>query len=602
MATGSFATSEITTGAVDKSATPVAQAASHEASMRLAADTHVPQTFAPQNFAPAAARIGDVQTGNLAVNKGVSELVEAGVMRRSDLRPSAGEPLKAGERPQVVVTYTNTADASGKAVAPDFIVKKNGQIEAVGDFEAANKRQVVIQVERQPGQAANPRAEQQKAIDNLTQYVYGRVSVRIDVAASGLDIKDQYGLLSNNLTAKIADGRLAGATVSSGVDRSAYSPETQRVMGGMDRFEAGTGGSLSPREVAEYFPRRDVGQQSDESNQVVHAKNGIAAMFNPDHDKPYETQRQNGDQGMAVGRYGLGAANFYNWLGLSEGDLDEDNLAAAMADKAKHGKVSKEFAAKFKDKNFAHRFITSMKRMHDGKQLSSEELRTFVPKELQERVATDTVDSFLKSTQGDIGKTALAMHLGKEPGQLSGEELNNKANKEYMQGAVRLTQFSEARRNMNSGDQVEWQVGPEGTAMQARIVKAGMQVARDMNSTFACAEGVQRALAKAGMPQFLGSGDGWEMRHAFLNSPEWKVTNDPTKATAVVRAWTPEVTRSFGNQYGGRNLGHVALLHNDHGRIIETSDHATVHDVNNPRYAKSIYFEYVGKNPQTMEA
>lgn len=593
MATGSFVPSEITSGAVDKPTAPGASAhvaafeASHETARKLAAD--LPSVHS------VAKKIGDVPSGPINIHKGVNELVEAGAMRRSALPPSSGEPLKAGERPQIVVTYTN---GSQKDASPDFIVKKSGQIEAVGNFEADNKRQIVIQVEREPGQAANPKPDQQKAIDNLTQYVYGRVGVRLDVAASGLDIKDRYGLLSDSLTAKIADGKLAGVHVGSGVDRSAYSPETQRIMGGMDRFEPGTGGSLSPSEVAQYFPRRDVGQQSDESNAVVHAKNGIAALFNPDQSQPYETQRTAGDQGMAVGRYGLSAANIYGWLGLGEDDLDEDDLAANMADKAKHGKVSKEFAAKFKDKNFAHRFIASMKRMHEGKELSGEELRTFLPKELQERVATDSVGKFMRATQGDIGKSALALHLGKEPGGLSPEELNNKANKEYMQGAERLAQFSEARRTMNQGDQVQWAVGPEGNAMKAKIVRAGEQVAREMHSTFACAEGVQKALAKAGMPEFLGSGDGWEMRHAFLRSSQWKLTDDPNKATAVVRAWTPAVAA----QYDGRNLGHVALLHKENGRIIETSDHADEFDVNNPRYAKSLYFEYVGKNPKVMEA
>ncbi|HNN62253.1 MAG TPA: hypothetical protein PKH78_04395, partial [Candidatus Obscuribacter sp.] len=55
-------------------------------------------------------------------------------------------------------------------------------------------------------------------------------------------------------------------------------------------------------------------------------------------------------------------------------------------------------------------------------------------------------------------------------------------------------------------------------------------------------------------------------------------------------------------EYGGRNLGHVGLLHMENGRLIESSDHKTEHLVNNSRYNQTIYFEYVGKKPRTMEA
>ncbi|GEM_PF-1210627 len=131
-------------------------------------------------------------------------------------------------------------------------------------------------------------------------------------------------------------------------------------------------------------------------------------------------------------------------------------------------------------------------------------------------------------------------------------------------------------------------------AEKARIIENGKKVASRMNSTFACAAGVQYALSDAGFPEFMGSGDGWEMRHVFLNSPKWRVTDDPTKAVAFARAWTDEVVASFGNEYQGRNLGHVGILYHENGQPIELSDHKARHDPNASRYSQTIYFEYIG--------
>lgn len=532
-------------------------------------------------------------------NKKVSELIQAGVMRRIESQAGANpsEIIKPGEKPEVLITYSDTADQSK---TPDFIVRKDGRIEAQGDLDAAARKQIVIQVEREPGQMSDPAQAQQKSIDELVQYVNARVGQNPQMAGRGLEINDEYGLMSQDLTRKIAGGGLEQSDAAAANSaRSGYSAESQRMMSGMNRFSPGSSGSMTAREMGDYFPRRDVGQQKDETNPVVHAKNAIAGMFNPDRANPYETVRKTQSEGLAVGRYGLTYRNFMSWFSFEgEEEFSVDNIAGIMSKLAKKGKVSKEFAAKFQDKAFAAKFVGAMKRMQEGKQLSGEEMRTLFPKELQERVATDVVDKTLKDAGGDVGKAALALHLGKEPAQLTGEDLNNKANKDYMQGAVKLAQLSELRRDLGQGDKIDWQVSPEGNLMKAQIVKAGLAVARNMNTEGRCAEGVQVALSKVGMGEFLGSGDGWAMRHAFLKSDEWRVTNDPTKATAFVRSWSQGVIA----ENGGKNYGHVGLLHVENGRLVETSDHKTEHQINNPRYGKTIYFEYVGKQPKTLQA
>lgn len=131
-------------------------------------------------------------------------------------------------------------------------------------------------------------------------------------------------------------------------------------------------------------------------------------------------------------------------------------------------------------------------------------------------------------------------------------------------------------------------------AQRQWIIQKGKEVAAEMNITFKCAAGVQIALDRAGFPEFMGSGDGWQMRYAFLESPKWRVTDDPNKATAFVREWTPEVVASYGDRYQGRNLGHVGILYKENGKFYELSDHKAQFNPDSPRYSQTIYFEYVG--------
>lgn len=131
-------------------------------------------------------------------------------------------------------------------------------------------------------------------------------------------------------------------------------------------------------------------------------------------------------------------------------------------------------------------------------------------------------------------------------------------------------------------------------AQRQWIIQKGKEVAAEMNSTFKCAAGVQIALDRAGLPEFMGKGDGWEMRFVFQDSPKWRITDDPNKATAFVREWTPEVVASYGDRYQGRNLGHVGILYKENGKFYELSDHKAQFNPDSPRYSQTIYFEYVG--------
>ncbi len=136
---------------------------------------------------------GDEATARkLDKSKTVGQLISDGVIQQVDAPAAArsndatAQALKPGESPQVTVTYSDASTGANKQT-PDFIVKQDGTIQATGDPAAANKNNVVIQVERAPGSVANPGANQQQSIDGLVNYLYGRYcSDKPAVAQNGL--------------------------------------------------------------------------------------------------------------------------------------------------------------------------------------------------------------------------------------------------------------------------------------------------------------------------------------------------------------------------------------------------------------------------------
>lgn len=69
---------------------------------------------------------------------------------RSEAPSPAPEVAKPGAQAGVTVTYADAA-ANDPTKVLDFIIKKDGTIEATGDFEALQRKNVVVQVERTPG-------------------------------------------------------------------------------------------------------------------------------------------------------------------------------------------------------------------------------------------------------------------------------------------------------------------------------------------------------------------------------------------------------------------------------------------------------------------
>jgi hypothetical protein len=559
--------------------------------------------------APAAAAPAVIDAAPFDKSKSVSQLIQDGSIRRSEAPSPTPEVAKPGAQAGVTVTYADAA-ANDPTKVPDFIIKKDGSIEATGDFEALQRKNVVVQVERTPGDTSDPNEAQKNSIDKVVSYAYDRLGADPTVAQTGLKLNDEFGLISENLVKKLATNGDPGIEPSIADSRRDFSPESQRAMSNMSRMTPGSQGSMSRGDVERQFPPREVPTLPGETDRVQDTKNAVAGMFNPDKAAPYETVRVRNNN-YEVGRYGMNYPvmrdYFYGLGGFNLDEMDEDGFIAMLGKLDKDGKLPKSFA-KFKkkdgsfDKEAVGKFLKFAKGMKEGHKegqpegVTAADVKANLPKEMQEEMAMSLVEKYNKAGGDSAGKTALAFHLGKGPDQFTQTDLSDKGNQEYMRSADRLAQLSGARHGMGENDRLDYKISTDGTSMDAKIVNRAFSHARSVGTTGWCAKEFQIAWANTA-PELMGSGDGVQMTRAFQRSDkfqqvDWQTAQEAMrggKAVAVTRTWDPSV----GNTNRG---GHVATLAMQNGKIMEASDHVTQFSKNNGRYQpdKDKFFVYTG--------
>jgi len=124
------------------------------------------------------------------------------------------------------------------------------------------------------------------------------------------------------------------------------------------------------------------------------------------------------------------------------------------------------------------------------------------------------------------------------------------------------------------------------------VLQSAQRKANQMDRTGLCATGVQLAWSDAGYKKLLGTGDGWEMRHALSRNSDFQMTNWEGAQAAAKAGNAVIVTRQWAGSPNG--AGHVATLSYQNGRMMEASDHITTFNKNNQRYGKDLFFVYVG--------
>lgn len=442
---------------------------------------------------------GKTEAGKFDPKKSVAELLtDPALQGRLRIADQVANPndaariadrLGPGEKPSIKVVYQDHSDNNPNKPQADFIVKKDGTIQVVNDHERNPDKEICVVVERAKGETDAPPAAQQKATDELVDYLAKRLTDKYQypqgVGPDGkplanVPIEDKQNLVSDNVEQKFGNGN---KPEQPSLPQAPDMPQPARDMSDAMNRTAGSGGSrnFDRGAVDNNYPQRDVPQAVNESNAVNSVKNAVASVFRGEND----TVRKRSDGRHQVGRYGLGSGHFGGWLGdllgIDLGDppdmakLQEllkkhpelrQKLAAAMKNAAQGGKDGKGtklpegFADKFqvgadgnfKDQKFVDGFMNFGDKLSGTKgDITGAEVNQFMPKELQDIMATDRVEKYArdmgvqdpsKMTKEQAGVVGVAMYLGRMPNQ---QEMQDPSYQKYASDFANMYQMDRAR-------------------------------------------------------------------------------------------------------------------------------------------------------------
>lgn len=319
---------------------------------------------------------------------------------------------------------------------PHFVVKADGRIEMNGDPEKLNSKDIKVQIERAPGQI-NPTEAQSAAADELVKYLSERIKATNPLAVDGVPISDQDNIISPELE--------ASQNLKPAKDLPDLTPETKQAIEETNRFKGGRGVDMpmAATERMGSFGTRDVPRQLNETDKEMGVKEAVAGLFRPDRDNAYETVRRHPDGHYRVGRYGFSGNQLSAFLeGL--GDPPDPALIEKLI---KEGKLPKGFAEKLKNPEFLGKLKAMAQKMKDGGEPTKDEMKTLLPKDAQEGVASILLDQ-MKAKVGDKpGDLAAAMLSGKAPNDVSAADLNSDEGRQLSTAGQRLYDIATARQN-----------------------------------------------------------------------------------------------------------------------------------------------------------
>lgn len=413
--------------------TPVGDGNANDGSAKQAADKTPAKPFDGKKS------VADLMGDNTIVNK----QTDATTLAQKD------NVLKLGETPTIKIQYEDqTKDPANPQAKPNFVINKDGSIECLSNPENRPSKEIVVQVQRDAGQTGDATAKQQESLEKLVPYLSQRIAENPDyqkLSQGKVAIDDQQNLLNDKVEASIPNNINKGPIPDAKTPTPDVPQDTGDVSGRMNRVHGSGGGheSFSPN-AGGTVPQRDVPPARDNTPPVQAVEDTVSALSGVDKQRPYESVRQRSDGSYGVGRYGMSSGAmcgfFADMLGIDLGDppdysklakyLQEHpeamkKLQSQMQQMAKDHKVPQEFADKFNDPKFGEQFAGFLNKL-DGKNgpLSPEDVKTFMPKELQETIAQNRVETYAKQMgidtnkdlkDGDAGKLALAMFLGRKP-------------------------------------------------------------------------------------------------------------------------------------------------------------------------------------------
>lgn len=341
---------------------------------------------------------------------------------------------------------------------PNFVITKDGEIKMLSDPEATGSKKVTIVLERDAGQL-NPTEQQQAASDKLVTYLSDRMKQQFPDDANNIELNDKDNVVSAETETKTG--------LKPKAEMSTLPPETQQAVQESNRFRGTGGGVDQPMRSTDNmgsFGTRSVDRQASETDQQAWTKEAIAGLFKPDAQAAYETVRKS-ENGYRVGRYGFSGDQLASWFdGISK--MTPEQIQKLIDE----GKLPKDFAEKMKDPEFMKSLKGLIDKIKSGEgDVSAEEMKSLLPKELQEGIASQMidqfggkVDEFGATPQNRAGAISAAMLSGKAPEDITAADLQTPESKQVAQAGQTMYDVAERRDKQQSGsDQVVGEV-PEG--------------------------------------------------------------------------------------------------------------------------------------------
>ncbi len=507
--------------------------------------------------------------------KTVQQLIMEGVFhdRRSPQEKTAANapnaPIakseKNGRPPEIVVQLQGDGKPDGAQPAPDFAIRKDGTIEVRRNVDLNNQKQIVVAIERASGQVDGEKNSlndtQSKSQTDLLDYLSRAIKqAHPQAVAAGVVLRDGQDLVSKN----VESGLNIRNASPLGVD---YSNETQHAVERLSRFRGMRHGSISHDGADQYFPRRDVPYQRGESHAAAAFKDTVAALFNADHDHAYETVRHTKSGGYAVGRYGLTDHHVKSWLSSLLGHpIDYAKLPDMLAKLEREGKLPKGFADQFSDPEQMKKLQDFIAKLDGNKgAVTGAEVNAFMPKELQETIATDLSKKYVEAARGDTGTAALAWLKGKGVGDLNQADLSDPGSLQIKDAANKAYSLSVGKMMSGKDDQIQFRDGGDGSPLGIQIARSAQHVALSMGSVGWCKTGVRQALEPFGI--HLQGEYAKQSAAQLANNSRVQEVSPADLRPGDILVHQPA---GFGRTKGQRYAGHIAVYL---GHGMEASDH-----------------------------
>lgn len=405
----------------------------------------------------------------------------------------SGDDSKELERniSNIKVVYVDAG--SEKSSNADFRIEQDGKVNIPDNKDILNKKELIIEVERPQGYVGAPQETQQESLNTLVK------SLAESVLDKNGKIDDVQGLVSDVLK----------NLLQLQPQQETHLPQTmQQAMHNMQRFAGGGRGQMSSSEADSYFPERQVERLNNESNDQVSLKDAIAGFTTSGEREPYYATRNFGDRGLAVGRYMFTAELLIEWLEDLLTGCGNPPEASKLLKKLLKTMKNKELAAKCAKsiqsgefKNFVNALKTGQ--LKAGDPITKAAIEKFLPKEMQEAIASQLIDKLAKSG-ADPSKVAMHMLIGHEPTK---EEMAKPEYQRLQQSFERLNAISNVRTEHPHED-ISWQDNGgklKCAALKGRITDHfGHRDHHPVTGKHADHKGVDIALSNDKIPALMG--------------------------------------------------------------------------------------------------